>query len=285
MAVTQVDMLSDFHAPRSPRERLAHGEAHIWLCWTRMCLSPKLIDYYDSLLSNDERQRMEKFAFDHLKHEFLITRALCRTVLSYYGDREPAAWRFEANEYGRPEISNDELATPLRFNLSNTQSLIACIVALDVDVGVDVEDTARPGQTVEIADEFFSPREVAELRSTPIARQRERFFEYWTLKESYIKGRGMGLAIPLDEFSFDLRSQNVRIEFTSAIKDDGERWQFELFRPSDRHILAAGICRPSMPDFRISIREAVPGEATSIGKYRNLASKPAFRSWDHANRS
>ena len=41
-----------------------------------------------------------------------------------------------------------------------------------------------------------------ELRALPPERQKERFFEYWTLKEAYIKARGMGLSIPLGKFSF-----------------------------------------------------------------------------------
>src|SRR6185295_18612851 len=121
----------------------------------------------------------------------------CRTTLSHYAAVDPTAWQFARNRRGRPEISGPLGVAPLRFNLSNTAGLIACLVTLGVDVGVDVEDTHRRGETVRIANRFFSASEVAALEALPPERQRQRFFEYWTLKESYIKARGMGLAIPL----------------------------------------------------------------------------------------
>jgi 4'-phosphopantetheinyl transferase len=40
----------------------------------------------------------------------------------------------------------------------------------------------------------------------PESPQRQRFFELWTLKESDVKSRGMGLSIPLNKFPFDLDS-------------------------------------------------------------------------------
>ena len=73
---------------------------------------------------------------------------------------------------------------------------------------------ARPVSTA-IANRFFSPTEAAALSGVPEHRRQERFFEYWTFKESYIKARGMGLSIPLDRFSFhysDERAVRIAID-------------------------------------------------------------------------
>ena len=62
--------------------------------------------------------------------------------------------------------------------------------------------------------------EVRALRSLPLEAQRHRFLDLWTLKESYIKARGMGLSIPLDKFSIDLDSgTNSAIIFDSDFDD------------------------------------------------------------------
>jgi len=133
------------------------------------------------------------------------------------------------------------------------------LVALEREVGVDVEDVDRPGETVEIADQFFSPTEVAALRAVPVAAQRYRFFQYWTLKESYIKARGMGLSIPLDQFSFQLEAnQPIRITFDPRLNDDPGRWQFAQFRLTPRHLTAAAIPRGPDPDLTIQLRQTVP---------------------------
>lgn len=255
-------------APDPGGMSLGEDEVHVWYAWTDRCLAEGRSEFYRGLLTADERARMERFAFDYLKREFLVTRALCRLTLSRYADVDPRTWRFEANRYGRPEISHPQLSVPMRFNLSNARSLIACVVTAGVDAGVDVEETDRGGETVSIADRYFSPSEVRALLALPPAQQPTRFFEYWTLKESYIKARGMGLSLPLEQFSFELDAERIGIGFDPRLNDRPERWQFALFRPSPRHLLAVGVRRPGQSDLPIVIREVVPALAPAAGAPR-----------------
>ncbi len=220
-------------------------------------IDPALSTAYEALLAPDERARRARYHFEHSRVEYLLTRALARTTLSRYAPVPPAAWTFRQNSYGRPEIALPEHGW-LRFNLSNTRGLIACVVARDREIGVDVEDTERTGETVGVADRFFSPREVAALRALPEGERRSRFFDYWTLKEAYIKARGMGLAIPLDQFSFLLDgAPPVRIAFDSRLGDDAGSWQFEQFALTARHRTAAAVRREG-EDLRFVVRETVP---------------------------
>jgi 4'-phosphopantetheinyl transferase len=238
---------------------LGHGAAHLWYVFCDSVRDAALIADYHKLMSPEEATQQARFYFPEGRHEYLLTRALVRSVLSRYAPVAPAAWTFVRNEYGRPTISGPAGAPPLRFNLSNTRGLIACLVALDRDVGVDVEDTERASSTVEIADRFFSPSEVRALLAQPEADRRSRFFDYWTLKESYIKARGMGLAIPLDRFSFHLdEGPPIRISFDPRMDDDAGVWQFALFQPSSRHRMAAAIRRGSDPPLAIELKETIP---------------------------
>ncbi len=161
------------------------------------------------------------------------------------------------NEYGRPEIQEPRRARWLSFNLSHTRGLIVCIVARERAVGIDVEARDRGGRLLEVADRFFSPDEVQALRSLPEEEQLERFFVYWTLKESYIKARGMGLAIPLSEFSFDVAS-GIRIHFDPRLRDDPERWQFTSLSHGRRHALAVSVERTRHEWVSLSVEDYVP---------------------------
>jgi len=51
------------------------------------------------------------------------------------------------------------------------------------DVGVDLERKDRSVNARGLSRRFFSPEEAAALGKLTIARLRERFFLYWTLKE------------------------------------------------------------------------------------------------------
>jgi 4'-phosphopantetheinyl transferase len=85
----------------------------------------------------------------------------------------------------------------------------------------------------------FSPQEIAILRTLRLPARIDRFFEYWTLKEAYVKARGMGLSLPLNQFSILISSNhNIRITFAPSVSDDPQRWRFTLKSPSPRHKLA-----------------------------------------------
>jgi 4'-phosphopantetheinyl transferase len=130
----------------------------------------------------------------------------------------------------------------LHFNLTNTKGLIACIVGWTSEVGIDVESIERRGETLGIADRFFSPSEASALRALPDAEQVHRFFHLWTLKEAYIKARGMGLALPLDQFSFHLaRGARTRISFDPRLVDDETTWQFDSFWPTQTHFVSTAV--------------------------------------------
>lgn len=235
------------------------SEAHLWLMRAPEPLEREPLAPLLRWLAPDEVARYERYLVEHARDEFFLTRVLVRSVLSRYAAIEPEAWEFERNEHGRPEVSGPEGAPRVRFNLSNTRGLIACMVRGEGEreVGVDVEDTERKGETVRIAEHFFAPEEVRSLRALPEGRQRLRFFEHWTLKEAYIKARGMGLAIPLDRFAFHLDAPPaIRIAFDPRLGDDASSWQFGLSRPSSRHMLAWAVRRPAdAPPLRITTFE------------------------------
>ncbi|HZI05376.1 MAG TPA: 4'-phosphopantetheinyl transferase superfamily protein, partial [Archangium sp.] len=192
------------------------------------------------------------------RQQFLVSHALVRVTLSRYVPTSPQSWCFSTNTYGRPEIAG-EVPSRLRFNLSHTDGMAVCAVVLDTDVGADVEHSGRPGQTVELADSFFSRSEVQALRALPVERQRERFFDYWTLKESYIKARGAGLSLPLDQFAFHLEpGQPPRISFDARLADDPETWQFVQVRLSPEHPAAVDVRRTRGLPLTVRCQRTVP---------------------------
>jgi 4'-phosphopantetheinyl transferase len=195
------------------------------------------------LLSDDERARHDRFHFAPDRHVYAVAHALKRCGLSRFAPFAPSAWRFEENPYGRPEVAPGLVDRPLRFNLSHTRGLVALAVTDSRDVGVDVEHRYPRSFDLGVAESFFAPSEVAALFALPADRQRERFFTYWTLKEAYIKARGMGLALPLDQFAFDLTGPDgePRIRFEPALTDDANTWTFRLFLPAPDRPLAVAV--------------------------------------------
>jgi 4'-phosphopantetheinyl transferase len=214
---------------------------------------------YARLLSADERQRAERFLQVADRERFVIGRALARTMLSKYAAVRPSDWPFVIDDRGRPHLAARPGGAPdLRFNLSHTPGLVACAVTVGHEVGVDVEQIGRHLVHDTIPERFFSAREVADLRARPDEEQRVVFFDYWTLKEAYIKARGLGLALPLGHFSFICTTGRApTIEFAPELHDDPASWQFAQFWPTAEHRMAVAVRRTGQ-DLPIEVSEVVP---------------------------
>ena len=210
-------------------------------------------------MTADELQRAGRFLQSADRERFLIGRALARTMLSRHADVRPIDWPIAIDDHGRPVLGATPPDTPdLRFNLSHTPGLVACALTIGHEVGVDVEHIGRRLVHENIPERFFSPREVADLRALPHSEQPIVFFDYWTLKESYIKARGLGLALPLGQFSF-VRSMGVAptIEFAPELHDDPASWQFAQFWPTREHRMAVAVRRVGA-DLAIDVAEVIP---------------------------
>ena len=232
----------------------------LWFAFCATVTDTGLLERYRSLLTEPERAQEQRFYFARDRHRYLITRALVRTTLSRYVDVRPQDWTFRTNAYGRPEISNDiPGARHLSFNISHTSQLVVLGVTRELALGVDTEDGYTRHPPLEIADRFFAPREVSDLRALAPEHQPERFFQYWTLKESYIKARGMGLSIPLDQFAFRFSGgeggRQISLTTEPALNDDASQWRFWQFRVRDGHMVA--VCaRPTAE--QLVLKEIVP---------------------------
>ena len=217
------------------------GQIHLWFAFPEEIRNETLLLRYWDFLTDEEQRQKGRFHFDRDQHRYLVTRALVRSILSRYVAIQPRDWVFIANAYGRPEIGHpDKHVRSINFNISHTNSLIMLGVTYNRSLGVDVENYCTRKAPTDIADRFFAPDEVADLRALHGTRQYERFFEYWTLKESYIKARGVGLSIPLSQFSFRLSSGSAGLSLSMQpeLNDHPSRWRFWQFRPAACYLAA-----------------------------------------------
>jgi 4'-phosphopantetheinyl transferase len=234
---------------------LGPADVHVWLTWIDAVDPAASAAPCLALLSADERARHDRFHFERDRHLYRVAHALLRTTLSRYAPLAPGDWRFVTTPHGRPELVPATCKLPLRFNLSHTRGLAACAVTLARDVGVDVEAADPASDPLATVSSYFAPAEIAALRALPPAAQRDRFFTLWTLKESYIKARGLGLEIPLDQFAFDVPSAPsapVTIAFAPPLVDVASAWHFEYLRPGPEHFLACAAARS--PDEPVTLR-------------------------------
>lgn len=235
-------------------------QAHVWIFHVHPGISNSTLAKYKTILSSDELCKYHNFRFDKDRYLFLVAHANLRLLLSRYATINPRDWEFERNEYDRPEISQSLKVENLRFNMSHCSGLVAYIVNDEIDGGIDVERTDHTqSDPMQIAQNFFSPIEIHNLKGFDSNEAiRKRFFEYWTLKEAFIKANGLGFSMPIEKFSFHIHKNNsVQINFSNdVLLDDPQTWQFLLRYPTANHVLAVALKRGYDSDFSIVIRNS-----------------------------
>ncbi len=203
----------------------------------------RILDAAMRILSPQERSQCQRFRFAEDSHNYLVSHALVRNLLSKYIDLPPDKWLFEKSEKGKPEIANADLPS-IRFNLSHTKGLSVCIVTASCDCGIDVERIYSRHNPIGVAKRMFSDTEYQCMLELHGREQLEFFFSRWTLREAYVKARGIGISFPTRKLNFNIESpSDINIEFQPDIHDSSEDWQLGLLPLTAEHITAVAIRR------------------------------------------
>ncbi len=127
--------------------------------------------------------RQRKDAQNTLIGRLLVSHAF-KTILNRAANFEEMVF----TEAKRPVIPE----SGLNFSISHSQFLTACAVAVNGDVGLDVE------KITPIDLNIFRPYfEEAEYKSFSTGNDFDLFYSLWTKKEAILKAYGHGLTVPL----------------------------------------------------------------------------------------
>ena len=211
-------------------------------------------------LSAAERERAARFHHLSDKWEFVLGRLMARSLLSARTGVAAGAFAFVENAHGRPEIAAPALEAPIRFNLSHSGGIVACVLGAAKQVGVDVERIDRPPVDPRVIRRYCSEREQAALSLLGDGPRHERFLQLWTLKEAYVKARGTGLTLPLARVSFALAADGPGdVSFDGV--DDEARWMFAHTRLEPKHLLAVAAEREPGEEIGLRVRTFGPEDA------------------------
>jgi 4'-phosphopantetheinyl transferase len=185
---------------RFPGLALDVTEVHLW----QATLDERPADIFESFLSPDELTRANRFHFIKDRNHFVVARGLLRNLLAAYLGVNCAEFRFSYGAQGKPFLLLDSQAQ-INFNVSHSHGRAAFAFSRGRELGVDLEYVKDDFDDEVIAKRFFSRAEVLALRTVPTDLRKQAFFYCWTRKEAYIKARGEGLSMPLDQFDVTLK--------------------------------------------------------------------------------
>lgn len=188
------------------------------------------------MLAAHERREAARLRFAHDRRRFLVRRGLLRAILARYVGGDPAELAFVHGAHGKPALAYGEV----QFSTSHSGDLALYAVSGNRRLGVDVERLRPVPGALSIARCLFAPSEVAALEELPDDERDEAFLRCWVRKEAYVKGRGEGLACPLD--SFAVGAGRVTPAGRACMEGDGgtmpSRWWLTSVSPVTGYVAA-----------------------------------------------
>lgn len=154
------------------------------------------------ILNENETRRADRFRVEPPRACYILTWGILRILLGALTATPPREIAFEFGPHGKPYLPNSKNPERLMFNISHSGDDILFALTRCAEIGVDVE-TARERTMMEpIAERHYHPNEIRDLKKCKGPAFVDRFYEYWTLKEAWIKALGRGLSYPIATLDF-----------------------------------------------------------------------------------
>ena len=175
-------------------------------------------------LNDEENDRAAKFRFAKHRRRFIARRGLLRIILSRYAGCDPKDIRFKVGKHGKPSIAWPDSAGRIRFSTAHSNDLGGVAITQCCELGLDVEQVLPEGDQKLIAETQFSPEENDGLLCLPESRRLIAFYEIWTGKEAYLKGKGLGMTVPLNQFAISVNPEAPRLVWSDIDSTDPQHW-------------------------------------------------------------
>ena len=211
----------------------------IELVVTRLTVGPGTVRASAVLLSDDERQRASRFAFDRDARRYIVARARLRQLLGVRLSVPPQSVAFVYGAHGKPGLARQFAHAGLCFNVSHCDDVAVYAFAHGRAVGIDVEAIRVVVDADVIAARLFARRENEAYQALDPREKPLGFFNCWTRKEAFIKAVGDGLSRPLDRFEVSLApgepAKLLRVENTPG---DESGWSLDSLFPAPGYVAA-----------------------------------------------
>ena len=222
---------------------LAENEVHVWRA--QLSTSFEDLSRFQRILSSEECAKAQRFYFEKDRQHWTAARSILRMLLSFYTQQHSKEITFQLNAYGKPSLLATDRQPLLQFNLSHSKELALYAFTYTRQIGIDIEYMRLNISYAELARHSFSSAEQAAFDAVPLPEKQLAFFKCWTSKEAYIKGRGLGLSLPLHLFDVSLAPEAPAALLAS--REDAyevQRWTMHTLKPGNDYAGALAVEQP-----------------------------------------
>ena len=138
-------------------------------------------------LTEERKKLADRKKGERERQLFLGAEVLLNLSLQQVVARIPIPAKYKRNEHGKPYLEDRQ---GIYVNWSHSGDYVICAVA-DREVGIDLQYAGKEPKE-SMVRKLLQPDEL-------------QFYEYWAVKERFLKALGTGFATPLDRFYVEFR--------------------------------------------------------------------------------
>lgn len=190
-------------------------------------------------LSPAEQTQANGIHHKQRRQTFLASRTLLRQWLSQVTGHPANRLTLDTGNHGKPFLVEDP---SLQFNLSHGGDWLALVLRDRHAVGIDIEPLQPRRQLPQLCRRYLSEGESSTVLSLPPEQASVQFLRYWTCKEAYVKGLGVGLTIPLNTVSLILPDpQSTEPQWIPSAQGLEPGWQIYQWQPTAGYVAALAL--------------------------------------------
>ena len=210
-------------------------------------------------LTEERKKLADRKKGERERQLFLGAEVLLNLSLQQVDARIPIPAKYKRNEHGKPYLEDRQ---GIYVNWSHSGDYVICAVA-DREVGIDLQYAGKEPKE-SLVRKLLQPEELHFYEHTPVAERQRLFYEYWAVKESFLKALGTGFAAPLDRFyvEFARMSGADDVLEKSAIKNprimqniNKNQYRCQLLPIKDEAYTAAVCIADTDEHFRCEVEE------------------------------
>ncbi|MDB9525248.1 4'-phosphopantetheinyl transferase superfamily protein [Oscillatoria sp. CS-180] len=209
-------------------------ETHLWQLY--LPAAKRNRDQWFTWLSEDERDRAQRFFRDVDRDRFVLSRGGLRYLLARYLGDSPQSFTFSYSAYGKPSLPH--AYRRIHFNLAHSGAWVVYGFSLCQWIGVDVEEKVERTYLESLIQRCLTTQEKISLEESKSTRL-TGFLKYWTIKEAHLKALGLGLSYPMTEVQVEFQPEPY-LAIAGQIADETiQTWTIKLWYPDANSVAAS----------------------------------------------
>ncbi len=200
-----------------------------------------LFDHLREGLPRFRAVKLDGNDFENRKIQYVAAGVLLAKAMRDLG-KDVSDLEIAYGENGKPEF----VGSDVRFNLSHSHNRVMCAVSYG-DVGCDTERIGNMNNVA--AKRFLHTYEYRGLESTEDNEEcNHLFYRIWTLKESFMKATGLGMALPLNAFCI-LFENGIKVKH----RVDDRQYHFREYDLGDGYCYSVCSIDPDIADKMVCV--------------------------------